>query len=105
MTFGLHLQAVPPADDLIRSIPSRGFTCPVERVQQTNDGLQIGGVAFGVIEEEDGEQRYVISIRHADGTMLAATLSEASLDRYARMMAAGVEGDLGAPIGGVSVVQ
>lgn len=103
---GGNIRPVPATETgTVRSIPSRGFTCAVEHVQQVDDGLVIGGIAFGVIHEADGEQRYFISLRHADGTMLTGTLSEGSLDRLARMMAAGVEGDLGAAIGGVSLVQ
>lgn len=90
--------------DSIRSTPSRGFTCAVSRADTSGQVPAIGGVAIGFDGDGD-DRRIAISCRHADGTMLVAYLSDALVDRFAHILAAAVEGDLGAPIGGIALVH
>ena len=86
------------------AIASRGFACPVAHTPGARPPTG-AGVTVAINQSTEDDRRIAISIRHADGTWLTAYLSEALVDRYGHILAAAVEGDISAPIGGIRCVQ
>lgn len=71
----------------IRMTPMRGFTCAVGRTEDGTAGIPAGGISIGV-DSASGEDMVAIAIRHPDGTVLTASLSEQSADRFESVLAA-----------------
>ena len=76
----------------VKLTPMRGFTCPVGRIENGTTGIPAGGVALGV-DRTEGEITFVLAMRHADGTVLAASLGEGLTDRFAHLFADLLTGD------------
>jgi len=78
--------------DPVRVTPMRGFTAAVAREQTPAPQLQASGIAVGA--DGAGADRVIsIALRHADGTVLVANLSEDAIHRLAFMMAELVDGE------------
>lgn len=72
-----------------RSTALRGFTCAVAHVDPSV--RQSAGLATG-LDDDGADIRVALSLRHADGTMMVAYLTEDGVqrlaDRLARLVAA-----------------
>ena len=81
----------------------RGFSAAVARTAgSTEPGPAC--VAVGLDGEAD-DRRVAIAVRHADGTILTLYLTDAGVDRLARMIAECVEGEDVELIGGTRTLQ
>jgi hypothetical protein len=88
--------------EAVRMTPTRSFTCPVGYGDPVNAHVQAASIAIGV-DDESGEQTLSISLRHADGTTLVASLGELASDRFAGLLAAALTGVAPPPLQLVAV--
>lgn len=66
-------------------VPMRGFAAAIER--RAADPRLVGTAAIAVgVDEEGGRHDLVLSLRHADGTTLVATLSDEGAGRLADLI-------------------
>lgn len=81
----------------------RGFTAAVAR---TVVAAEPGPACVAVgLDGDAGDRRIAIAVRHADGTILTLYLTDAGVDRLARMLADCVEGEDVELIGGTRTLQ
>lgn len=88
--------------EAVRMTPTRSFSCAVGHADRIALALGLASIAIGV-DGEAGEQVITITIRHADGTALAASLGELTSDRFAGLLAAALTGTAPPPIQLVAV--
>lgn len=67
-----------------RHVTLRGFTAAVSREDKAQPGA--AGIAIG-LDGEGADRVVALALRHADGTMLTAYLSDDALGRLAMLLA------------------
>gem|GEM_PF-4676052 len=84
---------------------TRELLAPVTASMAPPGTPMTSAIVIGVDRASTPDQTsWSLTLRHADGTMTTTWLSEWALDRLTHILAAAVQGNINAPIGGIGRV-